>query len=81
MDWTLAGNTVGFGHNIDAGRPYWVGDFTGTGETSVLSYYPGDDNWWLGPDVLHHRTMLRMNRPQIWLCLDGNSAMRAHDGS
>ncbi len=44
----LVGNTAGFGHGINDGRPFWVGDFTGDGATDVLFYYPGDDNWWLG---------------------------------
>ena len=48
MSWSLVGNTAGFGHAINDGRPFWVGDFTGGGSTDVLFYYPGDDNWWLG---------------------------------
>ncbi len=48
LAWSLAGNTVGFGHNIFDGRPFWTGDFTGNGSTDILFYYPGDDNWWLG---------------------------------
>jgi Metallo-peptidase family M12B Reprolysin-like len=46
--WQLVGNTVGFGHAINDGRPFWIGDFTGTGGSDVLFYYPGDDNWWVG---------------------------------
>ena len=46
--WSLVGNTAGFGHAINDGRPFWIGDFTGNGSTDVLFYYPGDDNWWLG---------------------------------
>ena len=42
------GNTFGFGHGINDGRPFWIGDFTGDGKADVLFYYPGDDNWWLG---------------------------------
>jgi hypothetical protein len=42
------GNTAGFGHAINDGRPFWIGDFTGDGRSDVLFYYPGDDNWWLG---------------------------------
>ncbi len=41
------GDTSGFG-DLNDGRPFWVGDFTGDGSTDVLFYYPGDDNWWLG---------------------------------
>jgi hypothetical protein len=47
LQWSLVGNTAGFGHIID-GRPFWVGDFTGAGRSQVLFYYPGDFNWWLG---------------------------------
>jgi hypothetical protein len=47
-NWTFAGNTAGFGHAINDGRPYWIGDFSGDGRSDVLMYYPGDDNWWLG---------------------------------
>ena len=45
--WNLAGNTSGFG-NVADGRPFWIDDFTGTGGSDVLFYFPGDDNWWLG---------------------------------
>ncbi|MFG1820630.1 M12 family metallopeptidase, partial [Kribbella sp. NPDC049174] len=44
---TQIGDTAGFG-DLDDGRPFWVGDFTGGGTTDILFYYPGDDNWWLG---------------------------------
>ena len=46
LSWTLAGNTTGFG-NIST-DPFYVGDFTGSGQTSLLFYSPGDFNWWLG---------------------------------
>ena len=46
--WSHVGNTAGFGHAINDGRPFWIGDFTGNGSTDVLFYFPGDDNWWLG---------------------------------
>jgi chaperonin cofactor prefoldin len=46
--WSVVGNTVGFGHAINDGRPFWIGDFNGDGRADVLFYYPGDDNWWLG---------------------------------
>ena len=48
LSWRRVGNTKAFGHNIQDGRPFWTGDFTGDGKTDVLFYYPGDDNWWLG---------------------------------
>ena len=48
LSWTLAGNTAGFGHSINDGRPFWIGDFNGDGRSEVLMYYPGDGNWWLG---------------------------------
>jgi astacin (peptidase family M12A)/VCBS repeat protein len=46
--WSFAGNTRGFGHAINDGRPFWIGDFNGDGKAEVLFYFPGDDNWWLG---------------------------------
>jgi Metallo-peptidase family M12B Reprolysin-like len=48
LSWQLVGNTIGFGHAIYDGRPFWIGDFTGTGGSDVLFYYPGDHNWWVG---------------------------------
>lgn len=47
LNWTLAGNTGGFGQ-IGDGRPIWIGDFSGDGKADILFYYPGDRNWWLG---------------------------------
>jgi hypothetical protein len=47
LNWSLVGNTAGFG-NLADGRPIWTANFTGSGGTDVLFYYPGDDNWWLG---------------------------------
>ncbi|MFE9445664.1 hypothetical protein ACFYO2_43585, partial [Streptomyces sp. NPDC006602] len=46
--WMFVGNTAGFGHGINDGRPFWTGDFNGDGSTDIVFYYPGDDNWWLG---------------------------------
>ncbi|NUU75391.1 hypothetical protein, partial [Paenibacillus xylanilyticus] len=48
LKWNLAGNTVGFGHGINDGRPFWVGDFNGDGREDILFYFPGDNNWWIG---------------------------------
>jgi hypothetical protein len=47
LTWSLAGNTAGFGQVWD-GRPFWIGDFTGSGSTEILFYYPGQQVWWLG---------------------------------
>lgn len=47
IQWSLAGNTSGFGQVWD-GRPFWTGDFSGSGRTEVMFYFPGDGNWWLG---------------------------------
>lgn len=51
LQWNLVGNTRGFGHGINDGRPFWVGDFNGDGRADIMFYYPGDDNWWLGSVV------------------------------
>ena len=48
LQWSLAGNTAGFGHGINDGRPFWIGNFSKSDRAEVLFYYPGDDNWWLG---------------------------------
>ncbi len=48
LAWSFVGNTAGFGHAINDGRPFWTGDFTGDGKADVLFYFPGDDNWWVG---------------------------------
>jgi Metallo-peptidase family M12B Reprolysin-like len=47
LAWDFVGNTNGFGQVWD-GRPFWVGDFSGSGKSEVLFYFPGDGNWWLG---------------------------------
>jgi hypothetical protein len=47
LAWAYVGNTTGFG-NLADGRPVWTADFTGSGTTDVLFYYPGDYTWWLG---------------------------------
>ena len=46
--WSHVGNTAGFGHGINDGRPFWVGDFTGEGTTDILFHFRGDLNWWRG---------------------------------
>ena len=48
LAWSHAGNTAGFGHAINDGRPFWVGDFTGDGRADVLFHFRGDLNWWRG---------------------------------
>ena len=49
LSWSFAGKSMArFGHAINDGRPFWVGDFDGDGQADVLMYYPGDGNWWLG---------------------------------
>ena len=48
LTWQHVGNTSGFGHAINDGRPFWTGNFSGTTGSDVLFYYPGDDNWWVG---------------------------------
>ena len=48
LTWAFAGNTRGFGHAINDGRPFWISDFTGDGRSDILFYTPADDNWWLG---------------------------------
>jgi hypothetical protein len=68
LRWSFAGNTAGFGHGINDGRPFWIGDFNGNGRSDVLFYYPGDDNWWLGS---HDGSQLRWS-------LAGNTAGFGH---
>lgn len=47
LQWSLIGNTAGFGR-LNDGRPFGIGDFTGAGRSQLLFYYPGGFNWWLG---------------------------------
>jgi kumamolisin len=47
LGWELVGNTNQFGQVAD-GRPFWTGNFSGTGRTQFMFYSPADDNWWLG---------------------------------
>jgi len=48
LPWQDAGNTVGFGHKINDGRPFWIGKFTQGVRDNVLFYYPGNPAWWTG---------------------------------
>src|SRR6266699_3719343 len=53
LNWNLAGNTVGFG-NLADGRPFWTGNFTGSGRTDILFFSPLDKHWWVGYFVGTH---------------------------
>ena len=44
MTWTLGGDTSGFG-NVNDGRPFLDGAFSGSAKTEIVFYYPGDGNW------------------------------------
>jgi hypothetical protein len=48
LAWSQVSRTTGFGHAINDGRPFWIGDFDGSGRAGVLFHYPRDGNWWLG---------------------------------
>jgi hypothetical protein len=48
LTFSKVGNTAGFGHAINDGRPFWTGYFSSLTNEQVLFYYPGDQNWWLG---------------------------------
>lgn len=50
------GNTIGFGHAISDGRPFWTGDFDGDGLDEVMFYYPGDGHWFLGKIISNQLT-------------------------
>src|SRR5207253_2073486 len=58
---------TGFG-NLADGRPFWIGDFYGSGMSSILFYYPGDDNWWLGTI-----NPSDPNRQLVWLLADNTA--------
>ena len=47
LTWQNAGNSAQFGNMAD-GRPLLMADFDGTGRHVFLSYYPAQNNWWLG---------------------------------
>jgi hypothetical protein len=44
LQWSLISNSQTF----TPGDPTWIGDFTACGQSQVLFYSPGDQNWWLG---------------------------------
>ena len=50
LQWRFAGNTVGFGHGINDGRPFWTGKFSRSDKSQLLFYWTGDGNCWLGTD-------------------------------
>ena len=58
-----AGNTSRFGGAEGVSR-VWTGDFTGSGKTEILFWYPGDKNYWLG----------RFTEDKISYALAGNTA-------
>src|SRR5213078_3060554 len=47
LNYSPAGNTAGFA-GAEGVSPVWTGDFTGSGKTQLLFWYPGDKNYWLG---------------------------------
>ncbi len=63
FQWSLAGNTRGFG-NLTTGQRFFVDDFNGDDQTEVMFYSPGDHNWWLGS----------FSGTQLIWRLDGNTA-------
>lgn len=48
LDWSLIGNTAGFGDLTRAGIRFFVGQFTRRDRIQLLFYCAGDGNWWLG---------------------------------
>jgi hypothetical protein len=48
LQWSLVGNTAGFGNLTRSGIRFFTGDFSGGGRDDVLFYYAGDNSWWLG---------------------------------
>jgi len=61
--YSLAGNTAGFG-GAEGVSLFWTGDFTGSGKTQTLFWFPGDQNYWLG----------QFNGDQIAYSLAGNTS-------
>ena len=39
LNWTLVGNTKGFGHGINDGRPFWIGNFSSFNNAAHEFYY------------------------------------------
>jgi hypothetical protein len=62
LNWKLVGNTAGFG-NLADGRPFWTGNFTGSGRTDLLFFSPRDNHWWLGYFVGTHLQWTLANGP------------------
>ena len=79
LTWSLVGNTAGFGQVAD-GRPFWVGDFNGTGGTDILFYYPGDQNWWLGSIVNGQLTWSLVGNTAGFVSIHGVSAVTRRRG-
>ncbi len=50
LQWRFAGNTAGFGHGINDGRPFWTGKFSRSDRSQLLVYWTGDGHCWLGTD-------------------------------
>ncbi|MEM9564184.1 MAG: hypothetical protein AAGA93_16300 [Actinomycetota bacterium] len=59
LEWGYLGETRGYSTqstryfgNLHDGRPFWTGDFNGSGTDQLLFYYPGQGSnggdWWLG---------------------------------
>ena len=40
INWSLAGNTRGFRHGINEGRPFWTGNFSGIGRSQICFISP-----------------------------------------
>ena len=48
MNWSLAGNTTGFGQGHLRSQLVYVGNFSRADRSEILFYEPSDNNWWLG---------------------------------
>ncbi len=51
LQWTIAGNTAGFGDLTRNAIRFFTGDFAGDGRTDVLFYCADDGNWRRGSFV------------------------------
>jgi hypothetical protein len=47
ISYTPAGNTSVFG-GAEGASLFWTGDFTGSGKTELLFWFPGNGSWWTG---------------------------------